>query len=282
MRLAAQLLLMLNRFAPRPNFPVRKTPGAYAEWEFREAEYQLRLMEASGVSIAGLRVLDVGCGMGGKSAYLAGRGAASILGVDLLVTNVCTARAFAAARGVRNVEFAAGDATHLPVREGSFDLVITTDTFEHFAEPEAALAEMTRALRSGGRLVAVFGPFGSPLGSHLYDVIFVPWCHVIFSRNSLAEAVREIARRRAAFLGPDNRADELKKAEDQIVYYDSELNHMTLRRFAQIVRAEPGLRLLAWNRWTPPKLRRLSYLLRVPGLDELLTGLLVMVAEREK
>jgi ubiquinone/menaquinone biosynthesis C-methylase UbiE len=271
---------MLNRLAPRPHFPDRETPETYAEWEYREAEYQVCLMEEAGVSLTLPRVLDLGCGLGGKTVYLAERGAGYLLGMDLLERNVRAARNFAATRGARNAEFVAGDAVSIPLRAASFDLIVSTDTFEHFARPEAALAEMTRVLRPGGKLVAVFGPFASPLGSHLYETIFVPWCHVLFSRDCLAEAVREIARRRAIGHGPDIAAEEMKRAEEQIAYYDHEVNRMTLRRFRRAVRGERGLAVRAWEKRTPPRLRPLTHLLSVPGLDELLTGLLVMVAER--
>src|SRR5690349_7193017 len=106
MRLATRLLLTLNRLSPRPHFPARDTPEAYAAWEYREAEYQVRLIQAAGVSLAQSHVLDLGCGLGGKSVYLAERGAGYLLGVDLLERNVRAAREFAAARRTRGVDFA--------------------------------------------------------------------------------------------------------------------------------------------------------------------------------
>jgi hypothetical protein len=139
---------------------------------------------------------------------------------------------------------------------------------------------MHRALRKGGTLVAVFGPFGSPLGSHLYDSIFVPWCQVLFSRDTLAEALRELARRRASGLEVAAARAEMERVEGQISYFDHHLNRMTLRRFRKLLEAQSGFTVRRWMKWTPPKLRRLSPLLRVPWLDELLTGLVVAVAER--
>lgn len=268
---------MLNRLSRRPNFPERTTPESYADWEYREAPYQIGLIEAAGVSFEGQRVLDVGCGLGGKSVAFAERGK-HVVGADLSLDNVRAGARFAAKRHADGIDYVAADAGKLPVRSGSFDIVVSTDTFEHFPEPETSLSEMRRALRKGGTLVAVFGPFGSPLGSHLYDSIFVPWCHVLFSRDTLAEALRELARRRAA--GTDSTDEEAQRAEEQIAFFDHHLNRMTLRRFRKLVKDQPGLALRRWMKWTPPKLRPLTPLLRVPGLDELLTGLVVAVAER--
>ena len=126
----------------------------------------------------------------------------------------------------------------------------------------------------------MFGPFGSPLGSHLYDTIFVPWCHVVFSRDTLAEATRDIARRRAGDLDPERAREAMRRAEESMRFFDSDLNRMTLRRFRRLVRAEGRLSIRSWMKWTPPKLRMLTPLLAFPGLDEYLTGLVVVSAER--
>jgi SAM-dependent methyltransferase len=292
MRPATHLLLALNRLFPRPRFPDRPTPESYAEWEYGEAPYQIGLMKAAGVTLAGARVLDLGCGLGGKTARFSELGPESVLGLDRSRENARAGRDFARKRGLgrgpgakrvretAGIEFVAADAAHIPVRGAVFDLVLTTDTFEHFPEPERTLAEIRRVLRPGGRLVAVFGPFGSPLGSHLYDTIFVPWCHLLFSRDTLAEAVREIARREAVGSEPARAEQGRLRAEEQIDYFDHHLNRMTLGRFRRLLASERGLALRNWTTWTPPKLRPLSPLLRVPGLDEVLTGLLVAVAER--
>jgi len=279
MRAATHLLLMLNRIARRPNFPDRATPEAYAEWEYNEAPYQMSLMEAAGVSFAAQQILDVGCGLGGKSVAFAERGV-RVLGVDLSIENVRAGARLAGSRRVHGVDFLAADAARLPIRSGSFDLVVSTDTFEHLPQPEVSLSEMRRALRKGGLLVAVFGPFGSPLGSHLYNSIFVPWCHLLFSRDTLADTLRELARRRGIGLDPIRAREEAQRAEEEIAYFDNHLNRMTLRRFRKLLEDQPGLVLRRWMKWTPPKLRPLAPLLRVPGLDEILTGLLVAVAER--
>jgi ubiquinone/menaquinone biosynthesis C-methylase UbiE len=279
-KLATRILLALNRLSPRPHFPERPTPAAYAAWEYGEAGYQAGLMRAAGVSLAVPRVLDVGCGLGGKSIYFAEQGAGYVLGIDRSEPNVQAARRFAAARGSRRTEFVAADSARIPARNGQFDLLLTTDTFEHFAEPGICLAEMARVVRPGGRIVAIFGPFGSPLGSHLYDTLFLPWCHLLFPRECLAEAIRTLAGGRATGLSSRDREEVMNRAEEQIEYFDKELNRMTLRRFRRIVREESSLVLRAWKKWTPAKLRPLTPLLVVPGVDEVLTGLLVMVAER--
>jgi len=56
---------------------------------------------------------------------------------------------------------------HLPVEDGAFDVVLCTEVLEHVHDPAAAVAEMARVLRPGGRLVLT-----APLGSGLHQLPF--------------------------------------------------------------------------------------------------------------
>jgi ubiquinone/menaquinone biosynthesis C-methylase UbiE len=67
---------------------------------------------------------------------------------------------------------------------------------EHFSEPEHALREMARVVKPGGAIWIFFTPHFSPLGSHLYDYIYTPWCHLLFTRGQLQSAIRTILRER--------------------------------------------------------------------------------------
>jgi SAM-dependent methyltransferase len=60
------------------------------------------------------------------------------------------------------------DACMLPFAEGIFDSVILKDVLEHIGDPEAALAEIARTLRPGGRLM-LWMPFIYPIHDAPYD-----------------------------------------------------------------------------------------------------------------
>ncbi|HVF33136.1 MAG TPA: class I SAM-dependent methyltransferase [Acidimicrobiales bacterium] len=61
-----------------------------------------------------------------------------------------------------------GDAMRLPIRSGAVELVVSSDTLEHFRHPERALAEVERVLTTGGHLV-VWVPFLHPFhGTDLF------------------------------------------------------------------------------------------------------------------
>src|SRR4051812_11083329 len=111
------------------------------------------LMEQLGVK-PGDRVLDVACGTGAASreaARVAGADGA-VTGVDLGEPTLAVARSFDPDSGAAPIEFLQGDATALPVEDAAYDVALCQHGLQFFPDKPAALAEMRRALRSGGRL----------------------------------------------------------------------------------------------------------------------------------
>jgi ubiquinone/menaquinone biosynthesis C-methylase UbiE len=101
------------------------------------------------------RVLDVGCGTGYFLRLLATRcpDARELTGVDPAPTMV---RAAAAAAPDGRLHFSAGVfAEHLPYPDATFDLVVSTTSFDHWSDQGAGLAECARVMTPGGRLVLV-------------------------------------------------------------------------------------------------------------------------------
>jgi SAM-dependent methyltransferase len=105
----------------------------------------------------GEHVLDVGCGAGATTldaAWSVGpRGHA--LGLDLSRPLLDVARARARELGVDNVAFVEADAQLHPFAPLAFDAVASRFGAMLFADPEAAFANLARALRPAGRLVLV-------------------------------------------------------------------------------------------------------------------------------
>lgn len=101
---------------------------------------------------AARRVLDVGSGTGYLLGLLAGRlpEAEELTGVD-------PAPAMVAVAGERvtddRVRFVQGTAERLPADDGRYDLVVSTTSFDHWADQAAGIAECARVLAPGGRLV---------------------------------------------------------------------------------------------------------------------------------
>ena len=103
------------------------------------------LVEIAGAT-TGTRVLDVGTGTGIAAEAALEAGAAAV-GIDESLGMLRVARA---ARP--NVHTAAAEAIDLPFRDGAFDVVIANFVIAHFAKYQTALFDMTRVLRSGGRM----------------------------------------------------------------------------------------------------------------------------------
>jgi ubiquinone/menaquinone biosynthesis C-methylase UbiE len=101
----------------------------------------------------GDRILDVGCGPGFYVAELldAVGSEGHVVGVDRSEDMLAVAAGRVSAHG--NVEFHRGEATALPVGDAGFDRVLSVQVFEYVDDVPAALAEMHRVLRPGGRVV---------------------------------------------------------------------------------------------------------------------------------
>jgi SAM-dependent methyltransferase len=109
---------------------------------------------ALGPIVTGERVVDCGSGSG-ADALIAARlvgPTGAVIGVDMTPEMVAKARAGAAEAGLSNVEFREGVLEHLPVEAGWADVVISNGVLNLVPDKAAALAEMRRVLRPGGRL----------------------------------------------------------------------------------------------------------------------------------
>ena len=92
-------------------------------------------------------VVDIGCGEGQVARVVAAAGL-DVLGVDPAMSQVQVARA----RG-GGPSYEQGSATDLPVGDGAADAAVACLVFEHISEVDAALAEVARVLRPGGRFL---------------------------------------------------------------------------------------------------------------------------------
>jgi ubiquinone/menaquinone biosynthesis C-methylase UbiE len=124
---------------------------AKAEDEVAARDTYLGLLNIS----AGERVLDVGCGSGAVTREIARRVGTTGLavGLDPSPALLAIARGLAQESGFGgHVEFHEGDALRLPFPDRSFDAAVCVTVLSHVPKGEAAIPELVRVLRSGGRL----------------------------------------------------------------------------------------------------------------------------------
>lgn len=98
----------------------------------------------------GEKALDVGCGTGIYLIRLARMGL-SCTGIDPSERMLHIARKKAEAAGLQ-IEFVKGFAESLPFPDSSFDLVFSITAMEFFGDPQAAVKEMMRVAKEGGRV----------------------------------------------------------------------------------------------------------------------------------
>jgi SAM-dependent methyltransferase len=168
-RLRAEIQSMYTRVAVEPggDFHFHRGPAYAVERLGYDAAELARLPGPVTASFAGIgnphvaqplavgaTVLDMGCGAG-TDLLLAARHtgpSGRAIGVDMTESMVARTRVGAEAAGLSNVEVRLGDATALPLEDGSVDVLISNGVFNLVPDKERALAEMFRVIAPGGRL----------------------------------------------------------------------------------------------------------------------------------
>lgn len=113
--------------------------------------------------IKGKKVLDIACGAGYGSDYLA-RTAKSVYGGDIDPGTIeyCKTKYH---RG--NLQYQIMDIRDIPFPENTFDAIVSFETIEHVEEWEKFLVEINRVVLPSGRLI-ISTPLGGPCGNHFH------------------------------------------------------------------------------------------------------------------
>ena len=125
----------------------------------------LELGRAAGLG-AGLRVLDLGCGIGGPARTIAGEFGCRVTGLDLVADYCRAATHLTWLTGLdERVDFVCGSALAAPFADGGCDLIWTHHAAMNIADKKRLYRECVRLLKPCGRLALndiVAGPAGPP------------------------------------------------------------------------------------------------------------------------
>lgn len=152
--------------------------GDYDRWHARVADTAAldtpwhRLVQESMVvsrELDACRVLEIACGRGEFAEWCAAHGRPSLfLAADFSMTAVRLARTrvLTSAQPASRVRFIQADAQAIALPDDSMDTVICCETIEHVPDPRAAVRELARVLRPGGRLFLTTPNYLGPIGAY--------------------------------------------------------------------------------------------------------------------
>eukprot|EP01035_Chromulina_nebulosa_P019351 gene19351-25216_t len=175
----------------------------YLKKDFIQAKYDFVDEMAKFGQITGTKpakILDVGCGIGGTSRYLANKFGSDtqVVGITLSPAQQKRATQLAIDKNIPNCEFLVMDALNMDYPDNSFDVVWACESGEHMPDKSKYINEMTRVLKPGGRIVVATWcerdegnkPF-TPKERKMLDFLYAEWSHPYFiSINKYAKIMQ--------------------------------------------------------------------------------------------
>lgn len=140
--------------------PLARLLGYSAEWLDKIPESSIESFAGTGNPFSlgelkpGDRIVDVGSGAGIDSLIAARMVApdGEVIGIDMTPAMLDKARRAAEESGLKNLEFRMGYAETMPIEDGWADVIISNGVLNLMPDKQAALKEMARVLKPGGRL----------------------------------------------------------------------------------------------------------------------------------
>jgi tocopherol O-methyltransferase len=146
-------------------------------------------------------ILDVGCGIGGSSLYLAEKFGAKVTGITLSPIQANRAQERAQAAGLAaKTDFQVANALDMPFADNSFDLVWSLESGEHMPDKAKFLQECYRVLKPGGKLMlatwchrptTAANPLSADEEKHLRDIYRVYCLPYVISLPEYQEIVEQ-------------------------------------------------------------------------------------------
>lgn len=283
MDLATKILVGLNRIFPKPERPCSRHPEpgeliyptdpATIEYVDGQIDRGNHLYEEYKhyVNFDNKVIVDIGCGLGGATHSYSKKGDNLVVGMDIKYFSLKEGKKYIQKYHGKStgMELVNGSATSLPLKSESVDIAVANDFMEHVSNPQMAIQETIRIVKEEGFFFFEFPAYSAPRAYHMLYTIYTPWCHVLFSEETLVKAAKEIAARENYFwvLHPDW----------EQLYYKG-LNKLSIKDFISILLRQKDIKLIrlgfnAFNKFLQP-------LVYLRGINEFFCSRIVCVLQK--
>ncbi len=264
MDLKVTIFHSLNGLFPKKKLDCRRSERDYSIWEYTSGPDNYGIYRDY-ITLENNIVLDLGCGLGGKTVYYAQQGVDFIVGLDIDELHIKAARQLSLEKNAQNISLVIGDAQHLPFKGDVFNIVLMNNVFEHITNPKSkkALNEVKTILKERGRACIDFSPWSAKRAAHTAEYFRIPWCHLLFSDRTLLKALGE--------MNPKARFGKLSYEE-----HFRELNKMAIDDFREMIE-ELNLRVI---HFAVKSVEKKDFLIKLPFVGKYFVDIIVCVLEK--
>ncbi len=194
-KLFIQCILKVNTLFPKKNHPFDLLENWVSDMNYTQFEYdhaeQLLNQYRNFIDLKelqGKKILEIGSGWGWKIIYIAQKYNAKSIWIDLNQHFLSQANKKSQELWVDNqVEFLEMDALNMDFPDNTFDIVLMSDVLEHIPQTQKLIWEVLRVTKKWWKILFDFAPYYHYYGHHIWDRINIPWIHVFFTDNFMAD-----------------------------------------------------------------------------------------------
>ncbi|MEZ6150012.1 MAG: class I SAM-dependent methyltransferase [Pirellulaceae bacterium] len=185
----------LKNAVPKP-LQRRSMHDTYWQWQCETSPMYFDKFFDLSAKLRDARVVDIGCGLGGRTCSLASHGVRQVVGVDINRAEVVQAQELLLRLGNNEmrdkIRFQTVSEFKTSSNEESFDIALLVDSLEHVTNPIEILNQAHSMLRPGG--ACYFSTWGwyHHQASHVGSIVPIPFATVFFSDKQILDAVRRI------------------------------------------------------------------------------------------
>lgn len=147
-----QMNIISSIDSTRKGFEESFASGEFYNRQTQDSEHLKKIIQFIGIK-DGMKILDLGTGSGYLAFPIAKENAGcDVVGLDIVKEALLANRVRAEKGGTDNLTFMSYDGIDLPFEDSTFDLIVTRYSLHHFPDIEHSITEISRVLKTGGRL----------------------------------------------------------------------------------------------------------------------------------